>query len=250
VKPALLIPIYDHGDEIGGVVAALRRFGLPCLIVDDGSGADTRAALRAIAAANPWVEVHHRPSNGGRGAALKTGYRLAWQRGFSHALQLDADGQHDADDVPHFLAAMERDPSALVLGAPRFDASAPKSRLYGRQISRAMVWLVTLSGDVEDPLCGFRGIPLEPTLALLDGASTGDHMEFDPQLVIQLHWRGVPIRNVPTGVVYRSGGLSHFEPLRDNVRLSRVYAGALAGMLAQLPRRLKGRAAKGRGLAP
>jgi glycosyltransferase involved in cell wall biosynthesis len=244
MKACLLIPDYDHKDEIAGVLASLAFASLPCLIVDDGSGPETRAVLDALARSHAWVDVHHRERNGGRGAALKTGYRLALERGFTHALQLDADGQHHAADVPRFLAAMERDPGALVLGAPVFDETAPKSRLYGRQLSRAMVWLATLSFDVSDPLCGFRGIPLAPTVEVLDRAPTGDHMEFDPQLVILLHWAGVPVRNVPTRVVYRRGGLSHFDTLRDNARLSAVYARSLAGMFARLPKTLAGRTAR------
>ena len=235
MKPTLLIPIYEHKDEIGAVVDSLGPAGLPCLIVNDGSGAETRAVLEQLAAQNPWVRLHHRAQNGGRGAALKTGYRIAFEHGYSHALQLDADGQHDAADVPAFVAAMADDPHALVLGAPRFDASAPKSRLYGRQLSRWMVWLATRSVAVDDPLCGFRGIPLGPTVALLDAIPTGDHMEFDPQLIIQLCWAGVEVRNIPTRVVYRSGGLSHFDALWDNVRLSGMYARALGGMLWRLP---------------
>jgi glycosyltransferase involved in cell wall biosynthesis len=238
VKACLLIPIYNHKDEVGGVVEALEPAQLPCLIVDDGSNAATRAVLEQLAERYPWVSVHRRPHNGGRGAALKTGYRLAFEGGFSHALQLDADGQHDAADLARFLDEMQRAPEALVLGAPRFDESAPRSRLYGRQLSRVMVWLATLSFDVTDPLCGFRGIPLAATVALLDREAMGDHMEFDPQLVIRLHWSGIAVRNIPTRVVYRSGGLSHFEPVRDNLRLSAVYAVSLASALLRLPRRL------------
>jgi GT2 family glycosyltransferase len=112
-----------------------------------------------------------------------------------------------------------------------------------------MVWLATLSFDVVDPLCGFRGIPLAETLAVLDAVRTGDHMEFDPELVIRLHRAGVPVRNVPTRVVYRRGGLSHFDALRDNARLSAVYARALAAMLAHLPGSLLGRDARPKGRA-
>jgi len=237
VNATFLIPIYEHKDEIGEVVASLLGFGLPVLVIDDGSGAETRQVLDELARRHPQVEIHRRAQNGGRGAALKTGYRVAFERGFSHALQLDADGQHHAPDAAEFLAAMGQEPPALVLGAPRFDASAPKSRLYGRQLSRVMVWLTTLSFDVEDPLCGFRGIPLAPTVALLDRVATGDHMEFDPELVIQLHWAGVPVRNVPTRVVYREGGLSHFDIVRDNARLTMVYTRAVGGMLWRLPGR-------------
>jgi len=247
VKPCLLITIYEHKDEICGVVSALEPLGLPCLVIDDGSGAETRGVLQTLARTHPWLSVQARERNGGRGAALKTGYRLAAQRGFSHAIQLDADGQHDASDVPRFLEEIARDPTALVLGAPRFDATAPRSRLYGRQLSRAMVWLATLSFDIVDPLCGFRAIPLAPTITLLDEVRTGDHMEFDPELLIHLHRRGVPVRTLSTRVVYNPGGLSHFDTWRDNVRLSRVYARSLfstPGILIASRRERSGRRAE------
>ena len=114
--------------------------------------------------------VVRRDRNGGKGAALKTGYRAAFARGFTHAVQLDADGQHNASDVPRFLAAMRAHPDALVLGVPEFDASAPLARIYARQLSRGLVWLACLSRVVPDPLCGFRGVPLAPALAVIASA--------------------------------------------------------------------------------
>ena len=242
-KPCLLIPIYDHKDGIGRVVASLATCGLHCFVIDDGSNAATRAVLDAIEARYPWVEVFHRERNGGRGAALKTGYRLAARAGFTHAIQLDADGQHDAADVKRFVAEIESDPEALILGTPIFDASVPKSRLYGRQLSRGMVWLTTLSFEISDPLCGFRGIPLAATVALIDSVATGDAMEFDPELVIRLHWRGLAIRSVPTHVVYEPGGLSHFHVLGDNARMTWLYTRSLAGMGIRLPLLLRRRVA-------
>lgn len=242
-KPCVLIPIFDHKDGIGRVVASLEACGLHGFVIDDGSNAETRAVLDAIEARYPWLEVFHRERNGGRGAALKTGYRLAAQKGYTHAIQLDADGQHDASDVKRFLAEIESDPEALVLGTPIFDESVPKARLYGRQLSRGMVWLTTLSFDISDPLCGFRGIPLAATVALLDEVATGDAMEFDPELVIRLHWRGIAIRTVPTRVVYEPGGLSHFHMLGDNARMTWLYARSLAGMGIRLPLLLRRRVA-------
>lgn len=238
----MLIPIYDHKEQIRGVLDSLETHGLDCIVIDDGSGIETRMVLDAAEKDYRWLEVYHRDFNGGRGAALTTGYRLAAKRGFSHAIQLDADGQHDTRDVPRFLEAIATDPDALVLGSPIFDETAPKSRLYGRQLSRFMVWLTTLSLDVSDPLCGFRGIPLEPTLDLLERTRLGQHMEFDPQLVIQLCWRGLRVLNLPTKVVYDSEGLSHFDFVRDNLRLIGVYSGALGGMLLRLPHLLTRRA--------
>ncbi len=238
MKPCLLIPIYDHKDQIRAVLDSLAKFGLDCIVIDDGSGIETRMVLDAAEKDYRWLEVYHRDFNGGRGAALVSGYRLATKRGFSHAIQLDADGQHDAKDVPRFIEAIATNPDALVLGAPIFDETVPKGRLYGRQLSRFMVWLTTLSMDVSDPLCGFRGIPLAVTLDLLGQVKMGSHMEFDPQLIIQLRWRGVPVINLPTKVVYNSEGLSHFDFVRDNLRLIGVYVRALGGMLLRSPKLL------------
>jgi glycosyltransferase involved in cell wall biosynthesis len=235
LKPCLLIPIYNHKEGIVRVAASLAACGLHGFVIDDGSDAETRAVLASLEARHPWLEVFHRERNGGRGAALKTGYRLAAQRGYTHAIQLDADGQHDASDVKRFLSEIERHPEALVLGTPIFDDSVPKSRLYGRQLSRGMVWLTTLSFDVSDPLCGFRGIPLAATVALIDAVATGDRMDFDPELVIRLHWRGIAVRTLPTRVVYERGGLSHFRMLDDNARITWLYTRALAGMAVRLP---------------
>lgn len=229
-NPCLLIPNYDHGREIVAVVESLAEHGLPCLVVDDGSAQPTRDVLETLTKRHAFVDVHYRERNGGRGAALKTGYRAAAARGYTHAIQLDADGQHHASDVPRFVAAIAENPAALVLGAPVFDDTAPKARLYGRQLSRVMVWAATASFAVEDPLCGFRGMPLGPTLLALDSERSGDRMEFDPQIVIQLVQRGTPVVNVPTQVVYNEGGLSHFDMWGDNKRLVAVYTQALFAM--------------------
>lgn len=238
MKPCVLVPIYDHGDTIGDVVASLAPFGLHCFVIDDGSGPATRRVLDALEKEHPFAEVFHRKENGGRGAALKTGYRLAARAGYSHAVQLDADGQHRAADLPAFLREIERHPDALVLGSPIFDGSAPRSRVYGRQLSRAMVWAATLSFDCDDPLCGYRAVPLAATVRLLDGVAMGDAMDFDPELVIRLHRRGVPVRNVPTPVVYAPGGISHFRMLHDNARMTWLYTRALLGLPLWLPRTL------------
>jgi GT2 family glycosyltransferase len=223
VKACLAIPIFDHPETIGAVVESLAKFDLPCLIVDDGSGETTQRELATLSQRYPWVEVVRHPKNLGRGAALRTAYRGAAERGFSHVVQLDADGQHAACDVPRLLQAASEHPDALVLGAPIFDDSAPFHRLHGRKLSQGIVWLETMSFAVRDPLCGFRCIPLGATLPVLDAAHTGDRMDFDPELVIRLVRAGVPVVNVPTEVAYHEGGTSHFRMLEDNLLIAWAY---------------------------
>jgi len=236
MTPCLLIPIYNHGETIRSVIAELAAFGIVCFVVDDGSDAATRSRLDGVAAEFPWIRIERLPENRGRGAALRHGYRAAAAHGFTHAIQLDADGQHDPADVPAFLDAARRTPHALVLGAPQFDGSAPLARRYGRLVSCAWVWVETLSFRIADPLCGFRAIPLAPTVQLLARAPLGDRMEFDPELVVRLVWDGVPVVNVPTFVRYYRDGRSHFHPLRDNARITWAHTRLVLGMLARLPR--------------
>ena len=231
MRLGVVIPCYEHGSTIGAVVAGVAPSGLPCLLVDDGSGPATREALEALAKRHAFVEVLRRDENGGKGAALRLGYRAAAERGWDGVIQLDADGQHDAADVPRFADAMQRHPGALVLGVPVFDASVPRARLYARQLSRGLVWAACRSRVIPDPLCGFRGIPLAVTLAVLDRVETGDRMEFEPEIAVRLVWAGVPVVTLPTRVVYPPGGLSHFRFSRDYPLLASLYLRLLAGML-------------------
>ena len=223
MRPCLVIAIFDHCDTIAGVVESLAALGLPCIVIDDGSADATRQEVDRLEALHAWVEVERHPRNRGRGAALKTAYRAAASRGMTHVIQLDADGQHDAADVPRLLEAAQTRPEALVLGTPIFDDSVPWVRLHGRKISQLIVWLETLSTSVRDPLCGFRCIPLAATLPLLDRTRMGDRMDFDPELVVRLVRAGVPVVNVPTAVRYPEDGISHFRLVRDNLRIAWAY---------------------------
>ena len=238
-SPVVVVPVFDHPRAIGGLVAALRGHGVPCLLVDDGSGPECAAVLRALAEASPGeVSLLRLEPNQGKGAAVMAGLREAGRRGHSHALQIDADGQHDPADVPRFLAMARENPDAVVNGRPIYDRTVPRGRLYGRYLTHVWVWINTLSLDIRDSMCGFRVYPLAPTLALLDSARIGTRMDFDSEVLVRLHWRGIVVRDCPTRVVYPEGGVSHFRMMRDNVRISAMHARLFFGMLWRLPRLL------------
>lgn len=239
-RACAVVPCYNHGATAGAVVAPLVAHGLDVLLVDDGSDATTAQALRVLAMQQPRMQVLTLAQNSGKGAAVVHGLREAAKRGFTHALQVDADGQHDLNDVPRFLAAGQREPNAVVCGEPRYDASAPASRRYGRWITHFWVWLETHSFAIGDALCGFRLYPLAPTLGLANRVHLAQGMSFDIDVIVRLAWEGVPISNVPTAVTYPPGGLSHFRLLRDNLRISGTHTRLFFGMLWRLvyrPRR-------------
>lgn len=244
LNACVLIAIFDHALTIRRVVESLASLNLPLVIVNDGSDRPTGEVLDRIAKDFDWVEIRNHAANQGKGAALVTGYRAAAARGFTHAIQLDADAQHEAADVRRFLMAAHANPDAIVLGQPVFDDCAPKSRLYGRKLSVGLVWLATLSRDVSDPLCGFRCVPLAPVLRLLDRVSTGRRMDFEPELAVRLVWMGVPVVNLSTHVRYFPDGISHFDWVWDNLRLAWLYTRLALGMLARAPALLRRRAAR------
>lgn len=235
-SPIVVIPVYNHGAAISAMIAGVRKHGVPCLIVDDGSDVDCAGVLDALVASHPdLVSLLRLPSNQGKGAAVMAGLREAARRGFSHALQIDADGQHDPADIPGFLAEARAHPDAVVCGCPVYDASVPKVRLYGRYATHVWVWINTLSFDIRDSMCGYRVYPLAPTLALMDAAKLGRRMDFDADILVRLYWRGVVVRNRETRVTYPLDGISHFDIWRDNLRISRMHATLFFGMLVRSP---------------
>jgi len=232
-NPAALIPVYNHGAVVGGVLQKLPP-GLPVILVDDGCDPSCKEAL-ARAAAAPGVTLLTRRRNGGKGAAFRDGLEAARERGFTHVLQIDADGQHDAGRAAFFLAEAERRPEALICGCPRFDRTAPASRRQGRKVANAWAKIVTLSPALADALCGFRVYPEEPAWQVLRAEPVDPRMGFDAEILVRLYWRGVPVLFYPVDVRYPADGVSNFRPLRDNLRISWVYTRLFCGMLFRLP---------------
>ena len=234
MNPCLLIPCYNHSELLAPVLEELAPLDLPCIVIDDGSDAANRERLAEPVARHPWVRLEVRSTNGGKGAALKDGYRLAASLGYTHVLQLDADGQHDTADIPRFLELAKARPDALILVQPVLE-NAPRSRQYGRLISSFWVWIECLSFAIGDPLCGFRCLPLTPVIRILDRVRCGDRMDFDPEIAVRLVWEGVPVINVPSRVTYGSSSVSHFDLWWDNVRISWRHSRLVCGMLLRTP---------------
>lgn len=239
IKLALVIPNYNHSAAIAQTLAELAQFNLPCYLIDDGSNDETRYLLQSLAQTYPWVTLLLHPYNRGKGAAVMTGLRRAYRDGFSHALQVDADGQHNLADIPAMVARAQAKPDALISGKPEYDESVPKGRLYGRYITHFWVWVETLSFDIQDSMCGFRVYPLAATERLLCQQALTERMDFDIEILVKLYWQGVEILFQPTKVIYPEGGVSHFQGVADNVRITKLHTKLFFGMLKRLPWLLK-----------
>jgi glycosyltransferase involved in cell wall biosynthesis len=218
MKVCALIPTYDNPTTIARVVAGVRRHLSDILVIDDGSAEPARRVLADLAAAGD-CSLLVRPRNGGKGAALWDGLSWAKEHGYDHALAIDADLQHDSDDIPRFLARIDPRPT-LVLGQPVFDDSAPAIRLVGRQISVFWVMVETLSRKIGDPLCGYRVYPVAAALAT---GTRARGMDFDVEIAVRLVWAGVTVEHVTTHVIYPPGGVSHFRGFADSMLIARQH---------------------------
>ena len=230
----MVIPSFNSGARLlDTVLAALAEWPAVWVVLDgstDGSEAPLgqRRGLRLI----------RRARNGGKGAAVLDALRLAEAAGFTHALVMDADGQHPAGPIRPFMQASQTWPEAMVLGVPQFGPDAPALRVRGRRISNWWAQLETGWAGIGDSLFGFRVYPIGKLLPLMERSASMRRFDFDPEAAVRLSWAGVPAINLPVPVRYLrpdEGGVSHFRYGRDNLLLTAMHARLVVGALARLP---------------
>jgi glycosyltransferase involved in cell wall biosynthesis len=235
-KPCVVIPVYNHEHAVDAVVHAVLAENLSCILVDDGSSLECARVLDALASGTPArITLIRHAFNQGKGSAVLSGLRYAAQSGYTHALQIDADGQHRVSDIPRFLEQAAAHPEALIVGCPEYGPTVPLVRFYARYLNHVWVWINTLSLRIKDSMCGFRVYPLPPMIALEQRQKLGERMNFDTEVLVRLYWDGLEIINVPTPVSYPSDGVSHFRMVLDNFLISRMHTILFFGMLLRLP---------------
>jgi glycosyltransferase involved in cell wall biosynthesis len=240
----VLIPSFNSGARLIETVRAARAAWPHVWVVVDGSTDGSEAPVRAAAAADPGLRVLALPRNSGKGAAVLHGLRAAADAGFTHALTMDADGQHPAERIPAFMEASRARPEAMILGVPVFGAEAPALRVRGRRVSNWWARLETPGAGIGDSLFGFRVYPIAPLLRVMERRRSMRRFDFDPEAAVRLAWAGVPAVNLPAPVRYLSrdeGGVSHFRYGRDNALLAFMHARLVLGALPRWPRRLLAR---------
>ncbi len=211
----------------------------PVWVVVDGSTDNTTPELHRMAASDPCLRVLVLPRNRGKGAAVLHGLRAAMAQSFTHALTLDADGQHNAADIPDMMEVSTLQPEVMVLGRPIFDASAPRARVLGRQIANLLADLQTRRAGIGDSLFGMRVYPIAPLIEVFSATRWMRRFDFDPEAAIRLCWRGVRPVAFPTEVHYfrsSEGGVSHFCYVRSNLLLAFMYVRLQTALLGRLLR--------------
>jgi glycosyltransferase involved in cell wall biosynthesis len=232
----VLIPSYNTGPRLVDTVREARAHWTPVWVVLDGSTDGSGAALPRD---DPGLRVIVLPRNGGKGAAVLHGLRAARAEGFTHALVMDADGQHPAALIPEFMAASRREPDAMILGRPVFGPEAPLVRVRGRRVSNWWTHVETLGAGIGDSLYGFRVYPVAPLVRVMERTRWMRRYDFDAEAAVRLVWEGARPVNIAAPVRYlkrEEGGVSHFRYGRDNLLLSFMHARLMMGMLRRLPR--------------
>jgi len=235
IKQGFLVPVYRHGKTAGLVAEQAAPFGLPIILVDDGNDEETRKLLEECAAKTPGLVLLRLEKNSGKGAAMAKGFEKAKELGLTHVLQIDADGQHDAGEIPFFLEESAKHPGMIICGLPQFDEAAPGSRVQGRKISNFWAVVVALSTELKDVLCGFRVYPVNESLRIAKHPFIDKRMGFDPEILIRLYWKKVYPLFHPIKVQYPQDGVSSFRLVRDNLRISWMFCRLFFGMLFRLP---------------
>ena len=215
-------------------MARLAPSKIPLIVVNDGSDPKQSLSIKE-ACRTGQATLLERNSNGGKGAAVIDGLREAKRQGYTHALQVDADGQHDLSRLPEFIEAARRHPEAMILGYSCYDETASLGRRISRWLTHIWVWINTLSFCIRDSLCGFRIYPVLPVLHIIDTVNIGRYMDFDPELCVRACWKGMPIINLSIGVTYPSGGKSNFRMRQDNILITLMHVRLFFGMLMRSP---------------
>lgn len=211
----VVIPVYNHAGTLRQVAEGVLARHPHLLVLDDGSAAPVAPLLEGL----PLSIMRH-ATNRGKGAAIMSAARWAGERGYSHLVTIDADGQHDPAELPKFLQAIQAAPQAFMVGARDFKNAqdVPFSSRFGRAFSEFWAFIQT-GRRVSDMQSGYRAYPVP---ALLGLSLWDSHYSFEVEVLVKAAWAGFEIMELPISVYYpkASERISHFKAFRDNLRIS------------------------------
>jgi glycosyltransferase involved in cell wall biosynthesis len=219
MKWCVILPTFNNATTLEGVIRSILNITANLIVVNDGSTDATRTVLQNF----PDVEVVTYSANRGKGFALRKGFSRAVEMGFTHAVTLDSDGQHLAEDITRFVEKAHDHPDAIILGSRRL----PKQKMnkgsrFANRFSN--FWFRLISGvELPDTQSGFRWYPVK---LLQNIRFFTRRYEFELEVLIRSAWKGIPLLSIPIRVYYpdKSGRISHFRPFTDFVRISLLNA--------------------------
>jgi len=235
LRCAIVIPVYNHGAQVSGVLEKCLQFQLPVVVVDDGSTDSTPDVLASLSG----ITVIRHKKNQGKGASLLRGFAAVLQLA-DWAVTIDADGQHDPEDILPLTRAVPAGQRPLVIGR-REDMehkNVPWTSRWGRRFGNFWVW-ASCGRWLSDSQSGFRVYPLPETLHL---GTKAKRFQFEVEVLVRAVWSGIPIIEAPVRAIYRPPGerVSHFRPWLDFWRNTQTFSKLIATrvLIPSKPRRL------------
>lgn len=231
----VIIPTFNNVQTIGQVVKDVMSYCDQLIVVDDGCTDGTLDVLHSLSESIHLVSYQ---PNRGKGHALVAGFKKAKELGYTHAITIDADGQHFADDIPQLIVGMERCPQAIIVGCRNLtEKNMPRQNTFANRFSN--FWFRLQTGiNLSDTQSGYRLY----TLSSLRGLSLiTSRYEAELELLVFAAWAGVQICSVPVKVYYPpvEERVSHFRPVYDFVRISILNTIlCVAALVYGYPRRL------------
>ncbi|MBW3545436.1 MAG: DUF2062 domain-containing protein [Bacteroidetes bacterium] len=234
LKCCVIIPTYNNGGTLQHVIESVLQYTDNVIVVNDGATDNTEAILASLEGA---IQIVRHPQNRGKGMALRNGFAYALEQGYDHAITIDSDAQHFAEDLPLFLAELESTPDTLVIGARNMEqANVPGKSSFGNKFSNFWFWVET-GNKLTDTQSGYRLYPIRKMAGIRYRTSL---FEFEIEAIVKAAWRGIPVKNIPIQVHYEPGKqrITHFRPMRDFTRISvlNTYLVTLA-LLYYIPKR-------------
>lgn len=220
MNPAIIIPVYNHQQQISKVIRQTMELGLPLIVVDDGSTDGTPDCIAQF----QGITVLRHPANLGKGAALLTGFGAAVAQGCDSAITIDGDGQHRPADATALIEAAKDAGRVIVVGRREGMAgeNVPWTSRFGRGFSNFWVWAA--GGPlIADSQSGFRLYPLPEALHL---GVTARRYQFEVEVLVRARREGIKTMEAPIQVIYQARGerVSHFRPWIDFKRNSATFS--------------------------
>ncbi|MDR1225308.1 MAG: glycosyltransferase family 2 protein [Prevotellaceae bacterium] len=219
MKICALIPVYNSEKHIANVLKSVVQYADNIIVVNDGSTDGTQQEIADQTGNDSRIAVVSYEKNRGKGYALQQGFRRALQLGFTHAITLDADGQHVASDIPFLQQTATENPNALIVGSRKFDnPNMPGGSKFANNFSN--FWFTVQTGrKLPDTQTGFRVYPLQRIEKM---HLFTNRYEAELELLVRCAWRN--IRLIPQAIDVRyppeNERLSHFRAGKDFFRIS------------------------------
>jgi glycosyltransferase involved in cell wall biosynthesis len=213
LKVCVIIPTYNNHKTLKRVLDSVLQYTSNVIVVNDGSTDSTNEILEVYS----HLEQIHHTKNTGKGRAIRNGIKKALELNYNYAITIDSDGQHFASDIPSFIAALEKDADALLIGSRNMtQENVPKKSSFGNKFSNFWFWFET-GNKLEDTQSGFRLYPLQK----IPNRFFTNKFEFEIEIIVRSAWKNIPVKNIPVQVLYDPvERVSHFRPFKDFTRIS------------------------------